>query len=121
MKELYYFFASFTIRVSPLGKRKEDIIPFVNSYFARRKERFGSSLNGITKEVEELFLRYDWPGNMRELEFLLDEIASLATTETVVTYDMLPLHFRMKNRRNGRHSIASSRFHRSARKRTHAA
>ncbi|MCG7346570.1 sigma 54-interacting transcriptional regulator [Sporosarcina sp. ACRSL] len=97
LKELYYFFASFTIRISPLRKRKEDILSFVTTYFERRKERFGSSLSGITKEVEELFLRYDWPGNMRELEFLLDEISSLATTETVLTYEMLPLHFRMKS------------------------
>lgn len=97
LKELYYFFASFTIRVSPLRKRKEDIVSFVTMYFTRRKERFGTSLTGITKEVEELFLRYDWPGNMRELEFLLDEVSSLATTETVLTYEMLPLHFRLKS------------------------
>ncbi|WP_252503910.1 sigma 54-interacting transcriptional regulator [Sporosarcina sp. Marseille-Q4943] len=97
LKELYYFFASFTIRVSPLRKRKEDIVSFVTTYFARRKERFGTSLTGITKEVEELFLHYNWPGNMRELEFLLDEISSLATTETVLTYEMLPLHFRLKS------------------------
>ncbi|WP_262177564.1 sigma 54-interacting transcriptional regulator [Saccharococcus sp. Marseille-Q5394] len=96
LKDLYYFFASFTIRISPLRKRKEDIVPFVTTYFARRRERFGNSLVGITKEVEELFLRYDWPGNMRELEFLLDEISSLATTETEITYEMLPLHFRLK-------------------------
>jgi arginine utilization regulatory protein len=97
LKELYYFFASFTIRISPLRKRKEDILSFVKTYFSRRKERFGTSLTGITKEVEELFLRYDWPGNMRELEFLLDEISSLATTETEITYGMLPLHFRLKS------------------------
>ncbi|MFC5602183.1 sigma 54-interacting transcriptional regulator [Sporosarcina koreensis] len=97
LKDLYYFFASFTIRISPLRKRKEDILSFVTTYFARRKERFGTSLTGVTKEVEELFLRYDWPGNMRELEFLLDEISSLATTETVITYEMLPLHFRLKS------------------------
>jgi len=97
LKELYYFFASFTIRISPLRKRKEDILSFVKTYFSRRKERFGTSLTGITKEVEELFLRYDWPGNMRELEFLLDEISSLATTETEITYGMLPLYFRLKS------------------------
>lgn len=97
LKDLYYFFASFTIRVSPLRKRKKDIMPFIDSYFARRKERFGSSLEAVTPEVEKLFLRYDWPGNMRELEFLLDEVSSLATTEAVITYDMLPLHFRLKS------------------------
>ena len=97
LKDLYYFFALFTIRIPPLRKRKEDIKPFVSSYLIRRSERFGSPLEGITAEVERLFLDYEWPGNMRELEFLLDETTSLATTENVITFDMLPLHFRMKS------------------------
>lgn len=96
MKDLYYFFASFTIRIPPVRKRKEDIVPFINAYLTKRKERFGYSLEGISEEVEQLFLLYDWPGNLRELEFLLDEISSLATMETVITYEMLPLHFRIK-------------------------
>lgn len=97
LKDLYYFFASFTIRIPPLRKRKEDIVPFISAYLTRRSERYGSALQGIEPEVEQLFLSYHWPGNMRELEFLLDEISSLATLEAFVTYDMLPLHFRMKS------------------------
>ncbi|WOV86397.1 sigma 54-interacting transcriptional regulator [Sporosarcina oncorhynchi] len=96
MKDLYYFFTSFAIRIPPLRKRKEDILPFITSYLASRKKRFGTSLEGIAPDVEELFLQYDWPGNMRELEFLLNEIASLASTESIITYGMLPLHFRLK-------------------------
>jgi len=96
LKDLYYFFASFTIRIPPLRKRKEDILPFVSTYLERRSERYGSSLKEITGDVENLFLGYEWPGNIRELEFLLDEISSLAMTETAITYDLLPLHFRMK-------------------------
>ncbi|MFD1205459.1 MULTISPECIES: sigma 54-interacting transcriptional regulator [Sporosarcina] len=96
MKELYYFFASFTIRIPPLRKRKEDIMPFINSYLTRRKKRFGTTLEGVSKEVEHLFLSYDWPGNIRELEFLLDEISSMATIQNSITYEMLPLHFRLK-------------------------
>lgn len=97
LKDLYYFFVSFAIRIPPLRKRKEDILPFVAAYIDRRNERFGSALEGITPEVEDLFLSYEWPGNMRELEFLLDEISSLSTTESIITYEMLPLHFRMKS------------------------
>jgi len=97
LKELYYFFASFTIRIPPLRKRKEDILPFISAYLERRSERYGSALKDITPEVEHLFLGYEWPGNTRELEFLLDEISSLAMTETAITYDLLPLHFRMKS------------------------
>lgn len=96
LKDLYYFFASFTIRIPPLRKRKEDILPFIVSYLEQRNERYGSILKTVSKEVQDLFLHYEWPGNMRELEFLLDEVTSLATLETEITVDMLPLHFRMK-------------------------
>ncbi len=97
LKDLYYFFSSFALRVPPLRKRKEDIMPFVTSYLERRRERYGTGLESITAEVEQFFQRYEWPGNVRELEFLLDEITSHTTTETMITYDMLPLHFRMKS------------------------
>ncbi|WP_438312130.1 sigma 54-interacting transcriptional regulator [Sporosarcina sp. FA9] len=97
LKDLYYFFSSFTIRIPPLRKRREDILPFITSYLALRSDRFGSFLEGISTVVEDLFQQYDWPGNLRELEFLLDETTSLATTENVITFDMLPLHFRMKS------------------------
>lgn len=97
LKDLYYFFASFAIQIPPLRKRKKDILPFVTSYLTKRSERYKSNLHGITEEVQQLFNHYNWPGNMRELEFLLDEITSLATTETMVTYEMLPLNFRLRN------------------------
>ncbi|MEK3937548.1 sigma 54-interacting transcriptional regulator [Sporosarcina sp. FSL W7-1349] len=96
LKDLYYFFVSFVIQIPPLRKRKEDVLPFVMAYLTERKERFGSPLECVSAEVEELFLKYDWPGNLRELELLLDEVSSLSTTDTCITYDMLPLHFRMK-------------------------
>lgn len=97
LKDLYYFFASFAIQIPPLRKRRKDILPFVTAYLKKRSERYKGSLRGVTEEVKQLFNHYDWPGNIRELEFLLDEITSLATTETMVTYEMLPLHFRLKN------------------------
>ncbi|MFS0576562.1 sigma 54-interacting transcriptional regulator [Sporosarcina sp. 179-K 3D1 HS] len=96
LKDLYYFFVSFVIQIPPLRKRKEDILPFVTTYLTYRKERFGSPLECVTPDVEGLFLEYDWPGNFRELELLLDEVSSLSTTDTCISYEMLPMHFRMK-------------------------
>ena len=85
-------------------------MPFISTYLTQRAERFGSAPAGITSEVEQLFLAYDWPGNSRELEFLLDEVTSLATTETIITYDMLPLHFRMKSSRIAREPMQAADF-----------
>lgn len=97
LKELYYFFASFTIRFPPLRERKEDILPFVKRYLARRKESLGTALSDVTDEVQELFLSYTWPGNIRELEMLLNEVASLSSAEITITFEMLPQHFRSKS------------------------
>lgn len=110
LKELYYFFASFTIQIPPLRKRKKDILPFVTSFLLRRNEQFKSHLHGVSDEVKHLFNRYDWPGNMRELEFLLDEITSLSTVETKITYEMLPLHFRLKMGDSSEDTVSAEDF-----------
>jgi len=95
-KELYRLFSGITIYVPPLRERKEDIMPFIDDYFQRHRESFGSSIQGLSEEVKEIFLKYDWPGNLKELEVLLDEISSLLTNETAIDLHMLPAYFRWK-------------------------
>lgn len=96
LKELYYFFASFAIRIPPLRKRQEDIVPSVENYLASRKESIGAGLTKVDEEVKNLFLSYGWPGNLRELELLLDEISSIRTTEDTLTMEMVPSQFKLK-------------------------
>ena len=95
-KELYYYFAQVTINIPPLRKRTEDILPFMNDYFKRYLNRYGSTIDEIDEDVVQAFLEYEWPGNLKELELLLDEISSMVTTEKVLKFDMLPLHFKLK-------------------------
>lgn len=95
-KSLYYFFATMALTIPNLADRKEDILPFVDDYFSRHRERFSSVVAELASDVQALFLQYDWPGNLKELELLLDETVSFMTTESTVTFDLLPLHFRFK-------------------------
>lgn len=101
LKDLYYFFAAMTIKVEPLRSRKEDILPFVEDYFSRHRMKVGSVVHGLDAEVTELLHEYDWPGNLKELELLLDEVTSMLTTQEIVTADMLPHHFKLKSHDNG--------------------
>lgn len=96
LKELYYFFAAVSINVPPLRERKEDIQPFVADYLKRYEKRFGVKLKGMSKEVEQLFMSYDWPGNLKELEILLDDVMVLVTNEEEITDELLPIHFKWK-------------------------
>ncbi|WP_391116587.1 sigma 54-interacting transcriptional regulator [Psychrobacillus sp. L3] len=95
-KELYYYFATVAITLPPLRNRTDDILPFTHDYFNRYLNRYGSTINEIEEEVILAFLTYEWPGNLKELELLLDEISSMITTEQVLKFDMLPLHFKLK-------------------------
>ena len=95
-KELYYYFTSITINIPPLRDRPEDIMPFVHDYFQRHLSRYASTLEEIAPQVIKVFKSYDWPGNLKELELLLDEITSMVTTESTLSFNMLPLHFKLK-------------------------
>lgn len=96
VKDLYYFFASITIQIPPLRQRFDDMKPFIQDYLCRYRQRFNGQTKDITNEVEQLFHYYDWPGNLKELEILLDEMSSIMSTEEYITYDMLPHHFKLK-------------------------
>jgi arginine utilization regulatory protein len=102
LKELYYFFSAMTIPLEPLRKRKEDIFPFVEDYFSRHRMKFGSIVRGLDDEVTRLFQEYDWPGNLKELELLLDEITSILTTQDIITVDLLPQYFKSKAHHSGK-------------------
>ena len=95
-KNLYYLFSNLTIQVPALRDRREDIKPFVDDYFARRRIAYGISVKGLAPDVEEIFLNYDWPGNLKELEVLLDDISALLTTEEYVELIHIPAYFKWK-------------------------
>lgn len=101
LKELYYFFSAMAIPIQPLRRRKEDIMPFVSDYFSRHRMKFGSMVRQVDGQVEKLLLSYDWPGNLKELELLLDEITSMLTTEETVGVELLPYHFKLKTEKKG--------------------
>lgn len=95
-KNLYYLFSNLTIQVPALRERPEDIMPFIEDYFLRRRSNYGVHVKGLTEDVENLFLSYDWPGNLKELEVLLDDISVLLTHDEFVDMSMLPAYFKWK-------------------------
>ena len=100
LKDLYYFFASVCVHVPALRERKEDIQPFIDDYFKRYRETTGSQLEGLSERAEQLLMNYEWPGNLKELEILLDETMSTVTNERQIDVDQLPMSFRWKVQRD---------------------
>ncbi len=67
-EDLYYSLGSVTIHLPPLRERREEILPLAYAFLKRCAAQTAKPLNGFTKPAEEALQRYDWPGNVRQLE-----------------------------------------------------
>ena len=81
--DLYYRLNTFPILIPPLRNRKEDI-PKLATYFTDRySKRTGKKIKTITGKVLQELMQYDWPGNIRELEHLIERSVLLATGDAI--------------------------------------
>ncbi|PKN70157.1 MAG: DNA-binding response regulator [Deltaproteobacteria bacterium HGW-Deltaproteobacteria-12] len=91
-EDLYYRLNVFPIVVPPLRERKDDILPLVD-YFTDKFNKKLELAAVVDSEVKEMLLRYDWPGNIRELENLMERMILLAQNN-LVTINELPVEFK---------------------------
>ncbi|AHG93010.1 sigma-54 factor interaction domain-containing protein (plasmid) [Gemmatirosa kalamazoonensis] len=87
--DLFYRLNVFPVRIPPLRERRADIAPLVRYFLAHFRRRLGKPLRGVTKEGMELLERYDWPGNIRELQNVVERACVLATGPMVDVADAL--------------------------------
>ncbi|WP_419658107.1 two component system response regulator, sigma54-specific [Desulfosarcina variabilis str. Montpellier] len=88
-KDLYYRLNVFPIHIPELCRRSEDIPLFVEN-FLKKFNQFGTkSIQGVHPEVMDALLGYAWPGNIRELENLLER-AYILETGPVLTPENFP-------------------------------
>jgi nitrogen regulation protein NR(I) len=71
-EDLYYRLAVVPIALPPLRERREDIPLLVRHFIQKYDERLGKRVEGIEDEALQLLLAYTWPGNIRELENLME-------------------------------------------------
>ena len=78
-RDLYYRLNVFPIEVPPLRDRRDDI-PLLVHYFANKyARRMGKQIESIPNETMDALSRYSWPGNIRELQNLMERAALLST------------------------------------------
>jgi transcriptional regulator with GAF, ATPase, and Fis domain len=88
-KDLFYRLNVFPIEIPPLRDRKEDL-PLLAELFVQRLNQFyNKEITGVHAAVLRAFEAYDWPGNIRELENLIER-AYILETSTLLTPDSFP-------------------------------
>jgi len=76
--DLYYRLAVFPIRIPPLRERPDDIPPLVRHFLAHFQRKLAKSLNGVTPDSMRRLTEYAWPGNIRELQNVMERACVLA-------------------------------------------
>jgi transcriptional regulator with GAF, ATPase, and Fis domain len=81
--DLYYRLNVFPLVVPPLRERSQDIPPLVEHFVRRFGERLGRKVSRIDRETMELLQSYHWPGNIRELQNVIERGVILAEGGTL--------------------------------------
>lgn len=95
-EDLYHRLNVVPIRVPPLRERTEDV-PKLVEHFLARANRAHASEKTLAPEAIDRLVGYDWPGNVREVENLMERLVTLAAGP-LITEDDLPLKIRVRVR-----------------------
>lgn len=93
--DLYYRLNVIQIHVPPLKKRKEDIAPLVDHFIRKYSEREGKKIEEISAEAMNSLLKYPFPGNIRELENIIERAAVFCEGSFITSAD-LPIFLKEK-------------------------
>ena len=87
-EDLYYRLNSIPIQMPPLRERGEDIILLFRLFALQMAEKYKMDKVVLTEEAKHLLLQYKWPGNVRQLKNITEQI-SILSTERLISADIL--------------------------------
>ncbi len=92
-EDLYYRLNVVSVVIPPLRERKEDIPELLDHFIKKYGQANRKKISGVSAEVRDLLMRYSYPGNVRELENIIERAVVLSKGGHITTAD-LPLHLR---------------------------
>ncbi len=87
--DLFYRLNVVKIDLPPLSQRKEDIPLLINTFIQKFNARMGKKIAGVSEQALRLLLNYDYPGNVRELENIIEHAFVLCRGD-LIDFDCLP-------------------------------
>lgn len=87
--DLFYRISAYPVRIPSLRERREDIPLFLDFFLKKYSREHGKPISGISDKSSDLLLAYDWPGNIRELENVIERAIILTEPNTSINLDMV--------------------------------
>ncbi|MDW7668297.1 MAG: sigma 54-interacting transcriptional regulator [Bacillota bacterium] len=94
-EDLFYRLSSSMINIPPLRDRIEDVPVYVNEFIRYYNNVYRKSVRGVSKELMNYFVNYNWNGNIRELKHILESIIS-TSKQDILEYENLPIYMKKK-------------------------
>lgn len=82
-EDLYYRINVVGLEIPPLSARREDIALLANNFLHALSEKYSKRLNGFAPDAMELLIAAPWPGNVRQLQNIVEQTVVLSTTRLV--------------------------------------
>jgi two-component system, NtrC family, response regulator PilR len=99
-EDLFYRINVIPISLPPLRERREDIPLIADHFLTKYNEQMDKAVTGISHDAMELLMRHEWPGNIRELENVIERAIALEATPAILS-ESLPPAIRGGNGRAG--------------------
>jgi len=106
-EDLYYRLNVVTIVLSPLRERRQDIPALMDHFLNQFAEKNGKAIRGFTHDARQALLRYDFPGNVRELENLIERAVVLTRNEVIGRSD-LPLTLEESEEKTNKENLTAA-------------
>jgi DNA-binding NtrC family response regulator/predicted hydrocarbon binding protein len=87
--DLYYRLSAYPINIPPLRERKEDIPLFIVHFLEKYRALYNKNVLGISDRGMEMLSNYEWPGNIRELENVVERAVILADINGVISMESM--------------------------------
>ena len=91
-EDLYFRLKVVEIGMPPLRDRRDDIPLLAHHFLQAFNRKFSKSIQGVSEPVMDLFMSYHWPGNVRQLENVLEHACVLSSGQVITEKD-LPADF----------------------------
>jgi DNA-binding NtrC family response regulator len=98
--DLYFRLNVVPLSMPPLRERKDDIPLLARHFLHKFNSAFNKKMPGFSEKALDALTRYSWPGNIRELENLVERIVVLSSTNEIVDLKNIPLEILMDSRQD---------------------
>ena len=89
-EDLYFRIKGATIDIPPLRRRRDDIPLLIETFLKSANERHNRKIDGVTSEARRVLMSYPWPGNIRQLRNVIENMVVLAVDDEKLGVDDLP-------------------------------